>query len=85
MDEAQGINLKNPFKNLKGAMPKIILVSEYGQQSSKYLPTPLKRGEKVIVEADQKGVEKGYLKVKHGNPKTVSIFSVYDFELIKAK
>jgi len=71
------------FKPIKSTepLPKILQVRKEASNASwmKHLPTPLKENEKVFVEPDQKGVTTGYVRVKHGNPKVISIFSLGHF------
>lgn len=61
-------------------LPKIIVVKKELTHMgwNQHLPVPLVADEKVIVVSDQTGVQKGYVKVKHGKS-AVSTFSRHHF------
>ena len=65
------------------SIPKIITPTEDILKSgwNDFLPNPLKSGEKVIVHGDQDNIEKGYVRVKHGDSgnKSISIFHLSHF------
>lgn len=62
-------------------LPKILEVADEAANSgwNKHLLTPLRSKEKVFVESNQNDVPAGYVRIKHGTPKVVSIFSLSHF------
>jgi hypothetical protein len=65
----------------------ILIVSKESAEKAhiKSLPVPLKAGEKVIVCKDQHSLNGKYVKVKHGNPKVTSVFSIEHFTTLSGK
>ena len=68
-------------------IPKIIIPSKQVLDSNwnKFLPTPLDKGEKCIVDSEQSGVGKDYVRIKHGENKIKSIFHIRNFTNIKGE
>lgn len=68
-------------------MSKILLVRKQVAEAdwNKHLPNPLKKGEKVIVDTDQEGVTKGYVRVRHAKNSATSVFNKIHFTDLKGK
>ena len=68
-------------------IPRIIEVTKEVSRTgwNLHLKTPLIKSEKVFVEANQEGVPEGYVRIKHGTPKVVSVFRVSHFSKPKMK
>lgn len=70
-------------------IPKIITPNKHVIKANwnKYLPQPLKAGEKVKVDKNQEGVSRDYVRVKHGESgsKMSSIFHIRNFETLKGE
>lgn len=62
---------------------KILVVTDEAAEAAwnKHLPTPLRKGEKCVVDNDQKGVSAKFVRVRHGEKdhKVRSVFSLSHF------
>lgn len=83
------LSITNQYYQKMSKIPKILLVSDDMAEAgwNKHLPVPLKIDEKVIVSSDQENVEKGFIRVKHGDKdaKTESVFSLHDFTTLQGE